>query len=231
MRGRPEADVQMCRTTTHTHQKIHTHGTQQQRGTTWAGARPRRWSVASAVRRAEDCGAGGGRATMWSVRLSCTHPNVAAVVGVNHAGARVDEVLPGEAGAGRDAAIAALRHDHRQVRLDESLAARGHDAGVRGREVVASGERRAAHRQLGVLGEPLHDEAAGRLEARQLGGGAVQRPGRRDDAAKHFVHVKSGLPPDASMHGSGEQSKGRERVMPPCEPARRVCAAMKTRRV
>ena len=32
---------------------------------------------------------------MWSVRLSCTHPNVAAVVGVNHAGARVDEVLPG----------------------------------------------------------------------------------------------------------------------------------------
>ena len=168
---------------------------------------------------------------MWSVRLSCTHPNVAAVVGVNHAGARVDEVLPGEAGAGRDAAIAALRHDHRQVRLDESLAARGHDAGVRGRKVVASGERRAAHRQLGVLGEPLHDEAAGRLEARQLGGGAFQRPGRRDDAAKHFVHVKSGLPPDASMHGSGEQSKGRERVMPPCEPARRVCAAMKTRRV
>jgi len=73
MRGRPEADVQMCRTTTHTHQKIHTH---------------------------------------------TEHNN-------------------------NDAAIAALRHDHRQVRLDESLAARGHDAGVRGREVVASGERRA----------------------------------------------------------------------------------------
>ena len=104
------------------------------------------WAVECGIGgEAEDCGAGGGRATMWSVRLSCTHPNVAAVVGVNHAGACVDEVLPGEAGAGRDAAIAALRHDHRQVRLDESLAVRGHDAGVRGREVVASGERRAAH--------------------------------------------------------------------------------------
>ena len=75
-----------------------------------------------------------------------------------------------------------------------------------------------------MLGEPLHDEAAGRLEARQLGGGAVQRPGRRDDAAKHFVHVKSRFRPrpDASMHGSGEQSKRRERVMAPCEPARSV---------
>lgn len=74
--------------------------------------------------------------------------DLAAVIGVDDAGADVDAVLDGEAGARGDAAVAAGRDAQAQPRLDDGAAARRHGGGLRGVQVQPRGVRRAAGRQL-----------------------------------------------------------------------------------
>jgi hypothetical protein len=66
------------------------------------------------------------------------HLELPAVVLVDDAGARVDKVLGGEAGARRDAAVGAGGDGDAEAGADAALAARGDDAvlGAAGRLVV-----------------------------------------------------------------------------------------------
>lgn len=99
------------------------------------------------------------------------HAHVAAVVGVDHAGARVDELLEREAGARRHARVAAVGHGDDQVCLDEALATRRDHGVVGGRQVQARGQTRAARRQDGLGRELLHAEHGGGAAALGRHGG------------------------------------------------------------
>ena len=120
------------------------------------------------------------------------HLDVAAVVGIDDAGARVDEVLGGEARPGRNTAIwtelarsllrresythtCTCRHGDANVRVDEDLAPGGNSRLARRVEVVAGGKGAASRRQAGLFRDFLD------LQSRQGVVGLDALGGRRGD--------------------------------------------------
>lgn len=156
------------------------------------------------------------------------HLDLAAVVGVDDARARVDEVLRGEAGARRDAAVCEKlsacavaiepgvqrkvglrkrtgtgRDGNTDVSIDEDLAARGHRRVLGGVEVVAGGEG-AAPRGQASRGGQLLDLQRGDLLGGGHGvvGGLDAFGGRRGDCGR-----------SGCVGGRGHDCEGRRRTV------------------